>query len=219
MTTHDRFATFDGAYVLGALSEEDREAYEEHLLECDECAASVRDLGDLPRLLATVSPAQIATIDDEAPPISLLPAIERRVRRERVRKRWIMSSIAAVAAACLVVVSVAIARQDSGGTVHHPVAMSAATPVPIEATAEVRDVVWGTEINLVCRYYSSDQTTSRPYRLVVVDRSGQRHELGTWNLVPGQETTYRSGTALRRADIAAVDITTITGKPLLTLAL
>ena len=42
--TSDPFEMFDGAYVLGALSDADRRAYEAHLLECDECATSVREL-------------------------------------------------------------------------------------------------------------------------------------------------------------------------------
>ena len=55
MSNHDDpFADFDGAYILGALSDEDRQAYERHLATCDSCAASVRSLGRLPVLLGTV---------------------------------------------------------------------------------------------------------------------------------------------------------------------
>lgn len=50
--TADEFATYDAAYVLGALSPEDRQAFEEHLQECDRCAAAVRELAGLPGLLA-----------------------------------------------------------------------------------------------------------------------------------------------------------------------
>ena len=35
MTTHDEFATWDGAYVLGALSPADRREYEAHLRVCE----------------------------------------------------------------------------------------------------------------------------------------------------------------------------------------
>lgn len=50
--TADEFATYDAAYVLGALSPEDRQAFEQHLQECDRCAAAVRELAGLPGLLA-----------------------------------------------------------------------------------------------------------------------------------------------------------------------
>jgi anti-sigma factor RsiW len=55
MTTHDEFATWDGAYLLGALSGLDRRAYEEHLSTCDVCSASVSELAGIPGLLSHVS--------------------------------------------------------------------------------------------------------------------------------------------------------------------
>ena len=57
MSSADPFEMFDGAYVLGALSDDDRRAYEAHLAECDACAASVRELQGLPRALAAVPPS------------------------------------------------------------------------------------------------------------------------------------------------------------------
>ena len=37
----DRYAEWDSAYVLGALSPSDRRSYERHLAECDACRAAV----------------------------------------------------------------------------------------------------------------------------------------------------------------------------------
>ena len=42
--TTDRFRDWDAAYVLGALSTEDRRAFERHLASCPECAADVAEL-------------------------------------------------------------------------------------------------------------------------------------------------------------------------------
>lgn len=216
MSPEDPFVTFDGAYVLGALSDTDRVAYEAHLAECDDCARSVRELSDMPRLLASVPDAALL---DEPPPLTLLPAVQRRARRDRHRRRWVGAGIAAAAAACLVTVTVLLTGSGNGPT-GHPVAMTAAlAQVPIEATADLRDVGWGTEIQLVCRYYATSSSTTRPYALVVVDQAGRREQLGTWNLTPGKVTTYRSGTSLRRADITQLDITTMGGTPVLTLDL
>jgi hypothetical protein len=209
----DQFATFDAAYVLGALSDTDRIAYEAHLAECDECATSVRQLRGLPSMLATVSPA---ALHDETPPASLLPALQFRVRRERRRRRWIAGGIAAAVAACLIAVTVAVTRPDH--PVHHPVAMSVVRNAPIAATAEVRSVDWGTQIALVCRYYES-VTAGRSYALVVVDRTGVSQRLGTWTLTPGKVARYNSGTSLPRDQIAAVQITSMNGTPLLSLKL
>ena len=51
----DPFATFGGAYVLGALGTADRHAFERHLPECADCQAEVCRLAGLPGLLSRVS--------------------------------------------------------------------------------------------------------------------------------------------------------------------
>jgi hypothetical protein len=211
--TSDPFAMFDGAYVLGALSDADRVAFEAHLAECDACSASVRELSGLPALLAAVPESAVI---DEAPPLSLLPALQRRARSSVRRRRWIMTGVA-VAAACVVALAVVVSWPTSAPTTH-PVAMTAVASAPITATADVRDVGWGTKIELVCRYAETSQPV-RPYALVVVDRNDKVYELGTWNLVPGKPTTYQSGIALPRSQVKEVRITTVSGKPLLALPL
>jgi hypothetical protein len=214
----DPFEMFDGAYVLGALSDEDRRAYETHLRECDACAASLRELQDLPAALATVSPAALS---DEPPPVSLLPALERRVRRDRNRRRWIVGGLTAAAAACIVSLAVvATSSSDGGKPGQHQVAMKALKAVPIRATVDVESVGWGTRIDMVCMY-SQSVKAGHPYALVVVDRKGGTHELGTWNLVPGKEAKYESGTSLHRDEIKSVQITGYDdpSEPLLTLDL
>jgi anti-sigma-K factor RskA len=201
MSSSDPFEMFDGAYVLGALSDDDRRAYEAHLAECDACAASVRELQDLPQALATVSPAALS---DDPPPASLLPALERRVRRVRHRRRWAAGGLAAAAAACIVALAIVATRPDQPS--RHPVAMRAVGAVPIRATVDVRSVGWGTRIDVVCMY-QKQVAAGRSYALVVVDRKGVPHPLGTWNLVPGKEAKYESGTSLHRDEIASVQIT------------
>ena len=213
MSNDDPFAMFDGAYVLGALSDADRIAFEAHLAGCDACSASVRELSGLPALLATVPETAVI---DEAPPLSLLPALQRRARSSIRRRRWIMTGVAA-AAACVIALAVVVSWPTSSPA-SHPVAMTAVAPTPITATADVRAVGWGTKIELVCRYYEISQPV-RPYALVVVDRNGKHHDLGSWNLVPGKATTYQSGIALPRSQVKEIDITTVSGKPLLALPL
>jgi anti-sigma-K factor RskA len=211
----DPFEMFDGAYVLGALSDDERRAYEAHLAECDACAASVRELQGLPQALSLVSPA---ALEDDLPPRSLLPRLQRRARRDRNRRRWIVGSLAAAAAACIVALAV-VAAQPEHPSRHNPVAMQAMSNAPISATADVQSVGWGTQISVVCRYYESVSRT-RPYALVVVDRSGAKQMLGTWNLQPDKVAQYESGTSWPRDQIAQVQITTVDGgTPLLSLHL
>jgi hypothetical protein len=214
----DPFSEFDAAYVLGALSEDDRLAYEQHLMTCDACAAGVESLHPLPALLASVP--NVEELDDiGAPPATLLPHVLREVRRTQRRRRWYASGIAAAVAACLVLVTVLIANRDrgSGG---QPIAMQPVVATHIHATADVRDVAWGTRIQLECRY---DSNASYPpdaaYSLVAYDRSGQPHPLGTWRLVSTGVTTFASGTALHRSDLDRIAIQVGSGTPLLVLKL
>lgn len=50
--THDDLRVLLGGYVVGGLSEPERDALEEHLVECDRCRGELSELEDLPGLLA-----------------------------------------------------------------------------------------------------------------------------------------------------------------------
>ena len=55
----DPFAVDAEAYVLGALDEPERTAFEEHLRGCDPCRAAVDAVGPLPALLDLVREHQV----------------------------------------------------------------------------------------------------------------------------------------------------------------
>jgi len=114
----DRYAEWDAAYVLGALSPSDRRAYERHLAECPACRAAVTELAGMPGLLSTLSPAHAEALvaeapdaagpDDDAPghaadagpaPVVSLAGLAGAARRSRARRR----SLSAVAASALLV--------------------------------------------------------------------------------------------------------------------
>lgn len=62
---HPRYADWDSAYVLGALSPTDRREYEEHLAGCEECRRSITELASMPGLLARLSPDRATALLDE----------------------------------------------------------------------------------------------------------------------------------------------------------
>ncbi|TFD88101.1 zf-HC2 domain-containing protein [Cryobacterium lactosi] len=65
-STPDSFRDWDAAYVLGALSAEDRRDFERHLPTCPACAAAVAELAGLPGILAVLPAADAAALT-EAP--------------------------------------------------------------------------------------------------------------------------------------------------------
>lgn len=114
----DRYAEWDAAYVLGALSPSDRRAYERHLSECDACRAGVAELAGMPGLLGTLTPAHAEALVTEVPaqelpdggtapygvgpepaPVISLASLAVAARKTRTRRR----SLTAVAASALLV--------------------------------------------------------------------------------------------------------------------
>ncbi|MGH8959681.1 MAG: anti-sigma factor family protein [Jatrophihabitantaceae bacterium] len=211
MTTEDRFVHDDAAYVLGALSAEERAAFEAHLQTCQECTARVRELADLPELLGSIPFAEVT----EAVPDTLLPGLLRRARREQGRRRWLTGALAGLAAAALVALAVAVWPAGSAPG-PHPQAMVAVAASPVHATAVVADRSWGTQISLDCRYDGYAQTDAA-YGLTVVAKDGSAEPLGTWTLVAGRDIKFASGTALHRDQIKSIDITAPDGSPILQL--
>lgn len=217
---HDEFAEYDGAYVLGALSGEERAAFEVHLTGCERCRAAVAELADLPGLLATVPAADFPhSREPVGDPVVTLLATARARRR---RQRWFTAVGAAAAAAVIVVVTVVVTHTASSAPKPNAappaLAMSAVVPAPIHATIQVTPVAWGTSIRLQCTY---DEEPSYPndeqYALIVRTRAGQTENLGSWGLVPGKVTNFPAGTALHKADIKSISVDTADGTTLLQL--
>jgi hypothetical protein len=219
VTTIDQFEQDDAAYVLNALSEPEREAFEVHLATCAACTRRVNALSATSVLLADFTAADLAESDPE--PDTLLPGLLRRAASARRRQRWLVNGLGGLAAACLVALAVAAWPTSQAGQPSHqpaPQAMSALTASPLHATATVTDRPWGTQINLDCRYPGyGDASTRLTYALRIVDRAGATHDLGTWTLQPGTDTTFTSGTALQHDQISSIEITRPNGTPLLQL--
>ena len=215
--TIEGFEYFDGAYVLGALSAEDKAAYEAHLTTCSGCRQQVDLLAGLPAMLASV-PADAFAVEDPAPPEGLLLSLQRAARAQRRRRRWYTAAAAAVAAAVLVVGTAVLAQPHHASSAPRAVAMQAVVPAPIRVTAALSSVTWGTKIDLTCTYDASVSRYGGPlYSLHVIDSQGAPHELGTWRATPGKVTTFSGGTSLAIGDIAEVDVSKVGGGALLRL--
>ncbi|MDT4920383.1 MAG: hypothetical protein QOI15_1285 [Pseudonocardiales bacterium] len=216
--TADPFRHDDAAYVLGALAPQERAAFEAHLETCAECRARVADARAAAGLLDELSAADAGNPGDPGPiPETLLPGLLRRAGRERARRRWIIGSLAAAAAACAI--ALAVVLWPSATTPAAPaLAFGQVRPSPVTATATLVAKSWGTEIDLHCQY-SQNIERWEPYRLVVIDRSGEKHDAGSWTLVPGNEIAFTGGTAVQESDIARLQITLPDGSPILQLKL
>lgn len=214
---HVVYADWDAAYLMRALSADDRRTYESHLDECPVCREAIADLAPALGLLARVAPDRAESLlgpagDDLGPdPLVRARLVETAARRSR--RRRVVAWGAGLAAAAAVALVIAFAVTPAVAPVPAPEAVVALEPVadaPVTATVELTDVAWGTRIAMECRYsdtgdpYAADREWS--YALVVTAADGTVSELSTWRAGPGSTARLEAGTALDRADIAAIEV-------------
>lgn len=227
----DEFAHLDAAYVLGALGQEERRAYEKHLDECAACGRAVREMAGMPALLAQVDESVFLSDkdkDEEPVPATLLPGLLREVRH--TRRRRIAWAGAAAAAAVIAIGGAVVWTQYAGPGSDDEVAVApAVTSVPmrqvgqsaVRASIVMEDVAWGTKLELTCSYveagdsYSPEETPS--YTLAVQTRDGEWQQVATWKAVQGRTITVPAATAAATDDIASVEVRTLAGTPVLEL--
>ena len=220
-TDHERYAEWDGAYVMGALSRAERQEYEAHLASCDECAAAVGELGPLPGLLGRVSADEaellLTPVDDELP----AHLTERIFASARVPLPWWrragVRAGMAVAAAAVVAAAVVVPLTVRGGD--HPdvtVALAAVRPSPLSADVSLTGTSWGTEVDMTCVYAAGRYPGgARSYGLYVVDAAGRASEVSSWHAAPGDTARTTGSTSLAVADIVRVQVRDAAGTVLL----
>jgi Putative zinc-finger len=232
-TIPDKFAQWDAAYVLGALSPAERREFEEHLASCASCQAAVSELAALPGLLAQLSPDDAAMLSmadetlaesaetpalsaaqsdviEQGPPPSLLP---KMIKKVRTRRRRMVAAIAGIAAAVLLVIgsaAVAAGLLPLRGGGPERVAFSQVVPSAMIAVADVIPGQNGTEIKVECQYGEVNEPTPgagyETYSIFVVDRSGNASEIKEWPATPNKLMRPSGTTPLRINEIADLEI-------------
>lgn len=211
-TGPDPYEFFDAAYLIGALSEYERLAFQAHLEGCAACRARVEVARDVvPYLRAS----QESDLDTSLPPLpeTLLPGLLAQARRTNRRMRAASFALGAAAAAgAAVALTLPQPSTPPGQT------MVAVRPSAVTATASLRATPWGTEITVHCGYaHGAAIPAGYRYALSVRSSTGVTSQLGSWQLNDGRSITYSAGTALPIGQIRAVDITDSDGTALLEL--
>lgn len=225
-----------GAYVLGALPPDERLAFERHLPTCPSCTQAVREFAGLPGLLAQVPLDVVESAPaPEQLPETLLPSLVREVRRGQRRRRVLTGLVAAAAVlavgAASVVVATAVTGDDAPtATPSAPASTTASEPMTpvgqdaVQASVSLTPVLWGTRLDLECSYTAATpppgytETASTTYAMVVRSVDGDVEQVATWKALPGKTMHLSGATAFTRDDIAAVEIRTSDGRPVLELA-
>jgi hypothetical protein len=213
----DPFTENDAAYVMGALSDEDRRAFEAHLTDCPACRRSVAELSGMTAFLDRVPVERVLQPPShhEQPPELSLPRLLKAARTERRRHAVRLVASGAVAAS---VVALAVVLGVSGSGPTEPsgvsVAMTPARGAPVTGTLRVSPADWGTRISLDCRWVDgaevADPDVRKVYRLVAVPRDGgDAQVLAQWAVLPGQDATVAGSTQLAASEIARFELTAL----------
>ena len=234
MRAADAYAEWDAAYVLGALSADERREFEDHLSACPACQASVADFAGLPGLLGRVPAGEVLAMDldasDEpapAMPDLPVPAVPpaRLAGRFRGRRGWgvplaVAASALAIGAAGGYAVSAATQPASPPGVSGHPgsarLAFSAVQPSNMTAVVDVVRTAASTQFRVECQYAADPAQansgaggrdySSVAYAIWVVDRAGHASELTAWTARPGIVMHPSGATALPYSALSAVEI-------------
>ena len=200
-----------GAYVLDALEPGEQLRMQQHVQECPVCAAAVRELEALPRLLAGVpSPG-------EAPegPVPSELAFERFRRsaaavsapRRRSRRRyWVAAAAAAVVIGGAVATGVAVSSDGSA-----PEVVEAAQG-GVHLTASYTAARTGTDVSIEL----DGVPMGARCELVAVGRDGQEERAGDWQVSYAGTYHWSGWVALEPGDVARWEVRTADGETLVT---
>lgn len=215
-TPDDDVAEWDAAYVLGALSLEDRRTYENYLADHPARAAELTELAGLPGILNALSRDEAIALTDLA---GGAPATERQdnvaslaqaaaKRQRRTRRAALAAAVAS--AAVLAVLGVLV-----GATVFprtpsvQTVAMAPMQPGQREgltAQLAVTEKKWGTELHWACEYTKDWSRNVDSYDIVVTTRDGAQTTVGSWRPAGDEATGLSAATSIPTPQIRSIDI-------------
>ena len=213
------YARNDAAYVLGALSPEERHQYEQHLRDCDTCTGAVREVAGLPGLLARLSADRVIAMDASAgtpgaepaePPVpeTMLPRLLRQVRQDRRRSRLRVASIAAAVAAAVAVAGTAgvdRASRPRPPTISRTVPLQAVGNHPLHGTVQLIGWTWGTTVRMICHSEPAGGDIGSVYTLYVTDRAGTEYMVSSWRSTP-QDVTVPGGISLTPDQVVSLRV-------------
>jgi hypothetical protein len=213
----DDIAEWDAAYVLGALSLEERRTYESFLAANPARAAELTELAGMPGILNALSRDEAVALTDlaGAPPGEQRPdniaslAQAAAKRQQRSRRTWLAAAVASAAALLIAggIVGATVFPNSPAPT--QTVAMQAMQPTPrggLTAELAVTEKKWGTELNWACQYTKDWSRNVASYDIVVTTHDGVQQTVGSWKPAGDEATGLSAATSIPTKQIRTIDI-------------
>lgn len=201
-----------GAYALGVLDEAEAFRFEDHLMECPQCAAQVTEFGPATRQLMLYRRATPRFVHPMAHPgPRLLDRLLGEVaHRQRARRRRFLYGLAASVVLAVAGPGIVAFTAHQEPAAHVTAATDPRTGVWAEVTADDGDM--GSRLLLRVK----DGTGPHACRLVVVGQDGTEQVAGNW-MEPGHGTgtfTTLGSSTMHPEEIARYDVRTEDGQRL-----
>ena len=212
----DDLAEWDAAYVLGALSLEERRTYEGYLAANPARAAELTELAGMPGILNALSRDEAVALTDlaGAAPVdtgdNVASLAQAAAKRQRKSRRNFLAAAVASAAALLIaggVVGATVIPRSPAPV--EAVALQPMQPTPREgltAQLAVTEKKWGTELNWACEYTKDWSRNVESYDLVVTTRDGKQTAVGSWKPAGDEAAGLSAATSIPTAQIHSIDI-------------
>ncbi len=213
----DDLAEWDAAYVLGALSLDERRTYEGYLAANPARAAELTELAGMPGILNALSRDEAVALTDlaGAAPVdttgdNVASLAQAAAKRQRKSRRNFLAGAVASAAALLIaggVVGATVIPRSPAPV--ETVAMQPMQPTPREgltAQLAVTEKKWGTELNWACEYTKDWSRNVESYDLVVTTRDGKQMAVGSWKPAGDEAAGLSAATSIPTAQIRSIDI-------------
>jgi Putative zinc-finger len=216
-----------GAYSLGLLEQQDRQAFEAHLAGCPACAAELAELAGMSELLSGVGPVE--TADEQPDETAVADLVHRRAAAQRRRVRW---QAALAAAAGIVLLAGGIAAGIAAGSHQStPAVTGVALQGHLHTATDSATGVHGT-VGLVAKPWGTQVTfdLSRirgplECQLVAVSKTGQQRVIVGWLVpahgygVPGHPAhlLLEGGTSIKQNDLLRINVDVVRGRTLLSI--